>query len=432
MVDVAPMRGLRYSREFADERVLAPPYDVIGPELQRRLLDQSPFNVVRLILGADPTDTEWHARAAETLARWIADGVLVRDIRPVLYGYQQRYLDPEGCTRTRTGLIGRVRLSPYGGAIHRHEHTRIGPRVDRLRLTRAVRANLSPVFGLYRDPRAELSGLLVPPHDPLDPNLLFDVVDDEGVRQILWRICDLDTMTALTAGLADRDVIIADGHHRYETALAYQAERREAEGDPPEAQAYDYVLMYLAAAEDPGLCVLPTHRIVTTPQSIDVPRLLAALEEDFELTRVSDGTPLSMAAEAAQDHTVAIGACFGGAERWVLRLRDLARAHQGRRDPDVELAELDVTVLQSLILDRRLGIDAEALARTDQVAYTIDEHEACARVATGEAQAAFILNPTRLEQVWRAATRGLTMPQKSTYFYPKLATGLVINPLDEH
>ena len=165
---------------------------------------------------------------------------------------------------------------------------------------------------------------------------------------------------------------------------------------------------------------------------VDVPRLLAALEEDFELTRVSDGTPLSMAAEAAQDHTVAIGVCTGQGERWVLRLKDLSRAYRGM-PPEVEggMAELDVNVLQNLILEPYLGIDTETLARTEQVAYTIDEGEACSRVVSGEAQAAFILNATRIEQVWSAAERGLIMPQKSTYFHPKLLTGLVINPLDE-
>lgn len=432
MVDLAPLHGLRYSDAYADAEVLAPPYDVIGPQRRLHLLERSPYNVVRLILGEDPADRNWHARAAETMVRWIAEGVLVRDRQPALYGYQQHFSDSEGRPRVRTGVVGRVRLSPYGGSIRRHEHTRIGPRVDRLRLTRAVRANLSPVFGLYRDPEDEVRHLVQAPRDRQDPNLLVDVMDDEGVRHVFWRIGDLDTITTLTAGLAGREVIIADGHHRYETGLAYQAERRDAEGDPPGVRPYDYVLMYLAAVEDPGLWILPTHRVVRGRNGRDPARLLQVLREDFDVVPVAPDVSLSDAAAQAADHTVAIGVCTGQGERWVLRLKDLSRAYRGM-PPEVEggLAELDVNVLQNLILAPHLGIDVETLARTDLVTYTVDEGEACSRVVSGEAQAAFILNATRIEQVWSAAERGLTMPQKSTYFYPKLLTGLVINPLDE-
>lgn len=432
MVDVAPLRGLRYSAEHADERVYAPPYDVIGPKRRRHLLNRSPYNVVRLILGGEPGDAAWHARAAETMARWIAEGVLVRDRSPALYGYRQHFTDPDGRSRVRTGVMGRVRLSPWGGPIRRHEYTRIGPRVDRLRLTRAVRANLSPVFGLYRDPEGSVRRVLTPPRDDRDPDLLVDVMDDEGVRHVLWRIGDLDSIAAFTAGLSEREVIVADGHHRYETALAYQAERRDAEGDPPGVRPYDYVLMYLAATEDSGLCILPAHRVVRGQNGRDPAHLLEALREDFDVASVPPGQSLSAAIAAAADGTVAIGACLGPRGRWVLRLKGLDRAHRGL-PPEVVggLVELDVNVLQNLILEPHLGIDTETLARTDRVAYTIDEGEACARVASGEAQVAFILNATRVEQVWSAAERGLTMPQKSTYFHPKLLSGLVINPLDD-
>jgi uncharacterized protein (DUF1015 family) len=432
MVDLAPLHGLRYSSEYTDAGVFAPPYDVIDSERHLQLLAANPHNIVRLILGETPSGRGWHARAAETMARWIAEGVLVQDRQPALYGYQQHFVDAAGQQRTRTGVMGRVRLSPYGGPIRRHERTRIGPRIDRLRLTRAVRANLSPVFGLYRDPHDAVRHLLAPPEDPQHPDLLVDIRDDEGVRHVFWRIGDLDTITAITAGLADREIIIADGHHRYETALAYQAEQRDAEGDPAQARPYDYALMYLAAAKDPGLYILPTHRVILGQNGRDPSRLVEALRDDFDLVPVAPEVSLSEATSQAADHTVAIGLCTGQGQRWVLRLKELARAHRGM-PPEVEggLSELDVSVLQNLILAPHLGIDTETLARTEQVMYTIDEGEACSLVASGEAQAAFILNPTRIEQVWNVAEQGLTMPQKSTYFYPKLLTGLVINPLDE-
>ena len=432
MVDLAPMHGLRYSDTYADERVYAPPYDVIDPERRRRLLDKSPYNMVRLILGGEPGNIEWHARAAETMARWIAEGVLVRDRQPALYGYRQHFRDANGRPRVRTGVMGRVRLSPWGGPIHRHEHTRIEPRLDRLRLTRAVRANLSPVFGLYRDPGDDVRHLLVPPQDDRDPDLLVDLVDEEGVRHLLWRIADPSTIGAVTTGLASREVIVADGHHRYETALAYQLERREASGNPTGVQPYDYVLMYLAAVEDPGLCILPAHRIVRVAKGLDPERVLAVLRQDFEVSPVSVGVRLSTAAAEAGNHAVAIGVCFGPDSQWVLRLKERSAARRGPSPaPGSGLAETDVSVLQNLILERHLGIDKETLARTERVTYTTDEDEACACAARGEGQVAFILNATPIEQVWAAAERGLTMPQKSTYFHPKLLSGLVMNPLDD-
>jgi len=431
MVELAPMYALRYGDAYADGRVYAPPYDVINDEQRRCLLGRSPYNVVHLILGGEPGDAAWHGRAAETMSRWIAAGVLVRDHHPSLYGYRQHFRDSSGRPRTRTGVMGRVRLCPWGGPIHRHEHTRIGPRLDRLRLTRAVRANLSPVFGLFRDPQGEICRLLPPPDEEGNPDLLVNVTDDDGVRHILWRVGEPDTIFALATAFLSREVIIADGHHRYETALAYQSERRRAEGDPPEARPYDYVLMYLSSVEDPGLCILPAHRIVRGAERIDPAGLLAALSADFEVEPVAAETSLAAAA-AASDHTVTIGACLGAGERWLLRLKGPAMARrrsmfEGRGDLDA----LDVSVLQNLVLEKHLGIDAEILLGSDRLAYTVNEEEACAQVVAGEAQAAFILNATRIEQVWAAAERGLTMPQKSTYFYPKLLSGLVINPLDD-
>jgi len=286
---------------------------------------------------------------------------------------------------------------------------------------------MSPVFGLYSDTAGTLDRFLEPPEEPL-----LDEVPVDGVRHTFWRIDDAESVEELRSQIASRDIVIADGHHRYETALAYQAERRDAEGDPPGVRPYDYVLMYLAAVEDPGLWILPTHRIVLGRNGRDPARLVEALRGDFDVVPVAPDESLSAAAARAADHTVAIGVCTGQGERWVLRLKDLSRAYRGM-PPEVEggMAELDVNVLQNLILEPHLGIDTETLARTEQVAYTIDEGEACSRVVSGEAQAAFILNATRIEQVWSAAERGLTMPQKSTYFHPKLLTGLVINPLDE-
>jgi uncharacterized protein (DUF1015 family) len=430
MVEIAPLRGLRYSGPYSGGAVFAPPYDVISPAQQRGYLARSPYNVVRLILGPTPGDTGWYDEAAATLSRWISGGVLARDPSPVLYGYQQHFAlgqGPAARTFVRSGFVARVRLQEWGQGIYRHEQTRVAPRADRLRLMRAVGANLSPVFGLYADPQLELRPRLVPP-----AQAAVDYRDDEGVRQVFWPIADPAAIAALVGALATRNVVIADGHHRYETALTYRAERRALEGSPAEPQPYDYVLMYLTAAEDPGLCILPTHRVISGGPALDGSTLLPALRRDFGLEPVADPAQLVAAVAAAGRSGVALGACLGAAGTWVLRLKSLEAARQaaGADVADV-LAELDVHVLQSLVLAPHMGISRELLATGERVSYTIDAAEACGLVAQGSAQAAFILNPTTIGQVWRAALGGVTMPQKSTYFYPKLLTGLVLNPLAE-
>lgn len=426
MVQVLPFHGLRYAPGLAGPAVVAPPYDVIDPAAHRALLGRSPHNVVRLILGDADAGPGWHADAADTLRAWERAGVLVRDARPHLYGYRQTFRAPDGTARTRTGLVARVRLEPWGHGIHRHEQTRRGPRADRLRLMRAVDANLSPVFGLYRDPAGDLARWLRPPERPA-VNALVD-----GVGEAFWPITDAVAERVLIDALAERDVVIADGHHRYETALAYRDLRNE---DPSGSalngpRPWDYVMMVLVAVEDPGLLVLPTHRVVARAAVPEASTLLAALQADFSVQPVDRGT-LGAAAAAAGRDGVALGLCLDGAGRYLLRLKDPAAARRAAPAGQEPVADLDVSVLQNLILAPHLGISAEALSGGDAVGYTIDEKEACDAVQAGQAGAAFILNPTDVEQVWSVAVAGATMPPKSTYFSPKLLTGLVIHPLGE-
>ncbi|HHX63892.1 MAG TPA: DUF1015 domain-containing protein, partial [Chloroflexi bacterium] len=256
MVQTVPFRGLRYTAPYTRATVFSPPYDVIDPEQRRRYLEGDAHNIVAIDLAPGAGDANWYAEAADTMARWLEEGVLAHDESPAFYGYRQHF-SLGGREQVRTGYIGRVRLQEWGQGIHRHELTRVGPRADRLRLMQALHANTSPVFGMYRDPQGDIARHLEPP-----ATTAVDVVDEDGVRHIFWPIVDPQTIAALSAAMADRDIVIADGHHRYETAMAYRAGRRAAEDDPVEPQPYDYVLMYLTAAEDPGLCILPTHRVI--------------------------------------------------------------------------------------------------------------------------------------------------------------------------
>jgi uncharacterized protein (DUF1015 family) len=302
----------------------------------------------------------------------------------------------------------------------------VGPRQDRLNLMRATRAQLSPVWGLYEDPDGAIAALLAPPERPW-----MDLTDGDGVRHVFWPITDDGAVAALVAALARRDVVIADGHHRYETALAYRDELRQLEGNPAGDRPYDYCLMYLTAAFDPGLVILPTHRVVTLPTAPDWADVLNALAHDFEVIAVPPRADLTMAITTPCEGAVTLGAYLGQAGAYVLRLRDVERARKAAHtSQEAELADLDVSVLQNLVLEKRLGVTREMLAHSNALSYTIHEAEARQMVDAGGAHAAFLLNATTMEQIWSASLRDVTMPQKSTYFYPKLLTGLVLNPLD--
>ncbi len=422
MVTVLPFHGLRYAPELVAASLFAPPYDVIDPRQRLAHLAGNPNNIVHIDLGPDQ-DPAWYAEAARIRDRWLAERVLLREPQPALYGYQQHFAVGDK-PYVRTGLLGTVRLAEWGRGIHPHERTRVGPRQDRLNLMRALRAQSSPVFGMYRDPSDEIGRWLTPPAQPD-----VDVTDAEGVRHLFWPITDGAALGALTAALARRDVVIADGHHRYETALAYRAERRAAEGNPGEQRPYDAVLMYLTSAESDGLRILAAHRVVHAPIA-DPQALLNALRADFDLLALESAAHLSAAVTQTAPGEIAFGLCLGRAGAWLLKLRDRAAAQRHAGGLPAEIATLDVVALQDMILAPHLGISAQALAHDDSVSYTVNAEEACESVHAGRAQAAFILNPTRIDQVWHAALKGVTMPQKSTYFWPKLLTGLVLNPLD--
>ncbi len=424
MVEVTPFRGLRYAPSVRHQPVYSPPYDVIDPSLRERLLAGSRYNVVHVTLGPENSSEDWYAEAARRFDQWQVDGILVRDQTPALYAYEQAFEGPQATPLVRRGFFARVRLMPWGEGIYPHERTRRGPKADRLRLMRALHVQTSPVLGLYRDPDGTLETLLgTPPPDAIT------ISDDDGVRHTCWKLTDTQLLDRVTAFLQDRDVVIADGHHRYETALAYRDEIRSRCRQGNCSGAHDYVFMYLTAAESAGLVILPTHRIVTAPLPLSEEQLLAALAADFALRPVAQDTNLPTAIAARHNGELTIGMRLRSGA-WTLTLRDRQRAHAAIApgQPE-ELAEVDVCVLQNLVLAPHFGISAQKLADGDAVRYTIHPDEACRAVVERRASAAFLLGPTATEQVWRTAIAGVTMPQKSTYFYPKLLTGLVMNPL---
>ncbi len=435
MADVRPFRALRYDPAVAGDpsRLVAPPYDVIDADEQRRLYAASPYNVVRLEYGEERPDDapgrDRYARAAADLRRWREEGVLVLDDRPRFYLYEQEFQD-EG-RRRRRALMAAVRLEPWErGVILPHERTLPKPKEDRLRLLRSVRANISPVFGLYRD-RGALGGLL----EPEDPPLL-EAATPDGQRHRLFALPQRHD-AAIAQALSERVVYVADGHHRYETALAYRDERRQESerwtGEEPE----NFVLMALVAADDPGLVVLPAHRLLrppVTPHDL-APRLSRFFEIEDVTPRSWDGTALLRLLArlaAAGRETVAFGALGLEEQRYHLLRLTSFEAVEPLMPPEKPAVwkRLDVAVLQHAVLKACLGIDESAVAEGEVVSYTEDADQARLAVERGRARLAFLLNPTPVEHILAVADARERLPQKSTYFYPKLATGLVMYPFE--
>ena len=426
MAETLPLRGLRYAPNYNRPVAFAPPYDVISTDARAELIARDPFNIAHIDVTPAAATPDWYTQAGEQFRSWRQTGILVSDDVPAYYGYVQHFHLADGGTHTRRGLFGAVRLADWGQRIFRHEHTCSAPRADRLNLMRATQAQLSPVFGMVSDPEGRLADWLQVPQCPT-----VDYLDQEGTQQVFWPITEAAIIAEIREYIAPREIVIADGHHRYETALAYRQERRAAASDTALPQPNDYVLMYLTAVEDPGLIILPTHRAITTDSRVDIQALLAELAASFDIIPVTSIETLECAIRRPSALPMAFGLYLGADSRWALRLRNLACA-QRATDPQVsaDLAGLDVSVLQNLILEPCFHIDAAGLAQGERVRYTISEGEACGWVDIGQAQAAFILNPTSLQQVWHTARHLVTMPQKSTYFYPKLLTGLVIHVLD--
>lgn len=424
MVQVLPFRGILYTPSYANPGVYAPPYDVIESTERQKYLKRDPYNVVQLILKPQSGDESWYQETAHKLQHFLERGILARDEEPFLYGYRQRFTLGDGGTYVRTGFMGCVRLKNWGDGIYPHERTRAKPLEDRLRLMRATRMNMSPIFGMYRDPHRELFSWLEPPGNPL-------VDFREGKeRHIFWRIRDRRAIDALTQRMKARDVVIADGHHRYETAMTYKRERHAQEGTTSAPKPYDYVLMYLTAVEDEGLRILPSHRVVKGNIDLEWEEMQERLQKDFILASLRKDTSLTESISDYPRDTVVIGACIKGAGKWLLKLRSPQRIYSAsERDTPEKIAALDVSVLQNLVLQPHFGISERDLTTTERVVYTTSEAIACRTVARGKAYAAFILRPPSVKRVWDVAHAGLSMPQKSTYFYPKLLTGLVFNPL---
>jgi uncharacterized protein (DUF1015 family) len=416
MADVQPFRTLRYdSREAGPlEDLVAPPYDVIDERMRAQLAARSPYNVVELDLP------ESYEGAARALQDWREKGVLVQEDDPAMWVLRQDYAAPDGSHRTRTGFFARVRVEEYGaGRIRPHERTHPGPKEDRLNLTRATHVNLSPIFSLYPDASGAAKETLA---QATGGEPFAEVVDHEGTRNALWRLGDPDHLAALQGALADAELLIADGHHRYETARVY-ADEIGGEGD------HRYVLMLLVALDDPGLLVFPTHRLLTGLKH-DSGKQIAIRDtarRDFDIEPLGDPHELEPPTNGSQVSFGYMDSFFKKPFRMTLKDQRIAdEALPGMPEP---YRRLDTAVLEAVFLRGALHMSEDDISHLRGLDYSKSLDDAIERVESGTADAGFFMRATPVEQVREVAEAGESMPPKSTYFYPKVPTGLVFNPL---
>ena len=424
MPQIVPFRGFRYSQSsVAIEDVIAPPYDVISPEQQARLYDRSPYNVVRLVLGRE---SDRYASAARFFEDWQKKHVLVRDEKPSLYVLHQTFEDQGGALTTRKGFIALCKLEEFDkNVVLPHEKTLAKPREDRFALFKATRANFSQVFSLYSDPENEV-----------DENLNGFVrstpeveVTFENVQNRMWQLQDVGIIKKVQQVLHAKQALIADGHHRYETALAYRDFVRAQNPKVPASDLSNYVMMYFTNIEDRGLVIYPTHRIVHSLPNFDGAKFLEAVGRFFIVRECKDKESLQLGLESSAVRS--FGAVIQGDQKMVLlTLKPTMKAGEivNETFPE-EVKELDVTLLHTIILSDILGISAESQEQKLNLEYSKSADESIEMVRSGKAQICFLMNPTKIEEVRRVAKARFTMPQKSTFFYPKLLSGLVINKM---
>ncbi len=436
MAIIKPFRGLRYNQDIITDisAVVTPPYDVISPQEQERYYQTHLNNIIRLDFGKDSAgdteDTNKYTRAAEFLASWREKGILKQEDTPAIYIYDQEFLSGNRWL-TRRGFISLVKLEPFDkGYIYPHEQTLPGPKADRLKLTQSCRANLSSIFALFPDEMNVIDGYLsIIAHAKPD----IDFVDDSGVKNKLWVIKERQTIDRLVALMKEKPLFIADGHHRYETALVYKEQMHKESGKSRDDLPSDYVMMVCVSMNNNGLKILPAHRLVRNIKDYSPDRILQSIQESFTVEQLGKGCSveefMSSLNYETTGHTFMM---YAGQNDTYYKLRlcneKLLDTVFAKDHP--EWRHLDAGILHGVIINKILGINSNDVTLKDYVKYVKDEAEAVSLVSSGQYQLAFFLKPTRIEQVREIATARKVMPPKSTYFYPKLITGIVINSLN--
>jgi uncharacterized protein (DUF1015 family) len=444
MPEVLPFRGIRYaaSRGAALARLLSPPYDVVSPAERDALAARSAHNIIHVILDKDregdaPGENKY-VRSARAWNAWLQDGTLRQDPEPAVYPLEQSFTGPDGRPQVRRGLMAVVRLHTYAeGLILPHERTLSGPKLDRLAVLRSVQANLSPIFALYEDD--EGAGQRAVEAAMGAAQAIAEAETEDRTLHRLWRVTDREALADVRRVLAERTIFIADGHHRYESALTYRDEVDAAQPGLGPYAGHRFLMMTLVSMSDPGLVIYPTHRLVRGVPALDLARFLEGLERYFVVDTLREDLrrpagrawAVSKLAEHAGKSTTFLVVTAEDGKGRIVTLRDDVDLSGVPLPANVTVRDLDVTALHAIVFQHLLGLSARAQEAGEEIRYELDAGEVVTRTLAGEYQLGVLVNPTPMWQVQAVAESGDTMPQKSTYFYPKLASGLVMRRIHE-
>jgi len=422
MTKIIPFKAVVYNQDKIKDPagVVCPPYDIISSQKQKALHERSPYNLIHLELGLDQPSSDKYAAAGNLFREWLKKEILVADKKPSLYLYSQQY-SIKGETKTRLGFLALLKLEDGKSPVFKHEHTHLEPKEDRLKLIRQVKANLSPIFVVIADKKRVIQQSLKP--FTLNSKPFIDVTDDEKTSHKLWRVDDPGLLEKIQAKLTDENLFIADGHHRYEVSCAYRDEMRKKNPGFTGEEGFNYLLAYFTNMDSLGLTVLPIHRLVKLPAKPDMPRLILKLNEYFHAEEIKDKTKFFFMLEKAGQAEHAIG-IYNGANYWLLRLKNIRVLDKMIADKPAEYRCLDVAILNALILENAMKLD---LDDKSVISFSANTDELINQVNNDNSCVAFLLNPTKIEQIVSVALNGERMPPKSTYFYPKVLSGLVVN-----
>lgn len=415
---IKPFRAVIYNQEKIKNisSVVCPPYDIISGQEQQRYSDSSPYNLIHILLGKDIPGEDKYRRAANYFRDWLKNAILIQDERPAIYFYSQQY-NLKGEKRTRLGFISLLHLGDKDSSVFGHEHTRLEPKEDRLRLIKQVKANLSPIFVIFLDNKRIIQRIY---RQHIQDRLSFiDIIDDTKVVHKLWRLDSPDIIESIQNSMSGENIFIADGHHRYEVACAYRDEMKQ--------ESFNYIEAYFTNTDPRGLSILPVHRLVKLDTKSDLNNFESNLKEYFDVEEIKEKTQFFFLMEKGGRTEHLLG-MYKEKIYWLLRLKNIKILDKMNSDKSQVYRSLDICILNNLILKKTLGIDLE---NKENLSFSPNADEFIEAVNNNPLYIAFFLNPVKIQQVISVALNGERLPPKSTYFYPKVLSGLVINKFNE-
>ncbi|RJO63954.1 MAG: DUF1015 domain-containing protein [Candidatus Omnitrophota bacterium] len=425
MTEIKPFRAIVYNQEVIKElsKVVCPPYDVISQAKQNYYHGLSPYNFIHILFGKDVPDEDKYRRAAELFQKWQKEKILVQEEKPCVYFYSQQYRI-RGEKKTRFGLIAAMSLDEKRSSVYGHEHTRVEPKTDRLHLLRKVKANLSPIFVLFSDKKRVIQKCC---DYVQDKEPFIEVGDDEKTVHRVWRIESDSLLEKIRQAMRTEDFFIADGHHRYEVARAYREEMLKKHEPQNQEGEFNYLLSYFTNVESHGLSILPIHRLITLSQKIEPQEMLQGLREYFHLEEIKDKARFFFLLQKAGNTEHVVGMYLAHTFH-LLRLKNIKILDRLMLEKPVEYRRLDVSILNNIIFNQILSFSPE---EKEKITYGIDPDEFIQTADEGKRNVAFFLNPVKVQQIIAVALKGEKMPPKSTYFYPKVLSGLLVHTLEE-